>query len=262
MGVWVFGCMGEKRRRKRRRHSSSFILHPSSFQTRALGAALLTAVLAGCSTTIVRQGVERRVEKRLASILGPAERYKVRILDTRDPELVKGRARRVEVRGRRIYVHNQFLIDTLLLTLDDLRYEGGDTELISVRRSDLQVEFSDTALNSYLRAYQARYDPKVRFDTDQVEVTVTYPFLGAPTTIHATGHFVIREGRQLLFKAEKADVAFINQPGFGERFVEDRVNPIVDLGRIDFPARLESVQLFPGKLRAYGTAAITRQIND
>jgi hypothetical protein len=229
---------------------------------RAACTVVLVAGLAGCSTTVVRRGVERRVERRLASLLGPAERYRVRILDTRDSELVKGRARRVEVRGRRIFARSQFLIDTLSLTLDDLRYEGGDPDLISVRRSDLQVEFSDAAVNSYLRGYQARYDPKVRFDTDLVEVTLTYPFLGAPTKIHATGQFVIREGRQLLFKAEKADVAFINQPGFGERFVEDRVNPIVDLGRIDFPARLESVQLLPGKLRAYGTAAITRQIND
>jgi hypothetical protein len=225
-------------------------------------AAALVAVVGGCSTTIVRSGVERRVEKRLATILGPAERYRVRILDTRDAELVRGRARRVEVRGRRIFLRSQFLIDTLSLTLDDLRYEGGDPDLVSVRRSDLQVEFTDEALNSYLHAYQARYDPKVRFDTDLVEVTVTYPFLGKPTPIHATGRFLIREGRQLLFKAEKADVAFINQPGFGERFVEDRVNPIVDLGRIDFPARLESIQLLPGRLRAYGTAAITRQIND
>jgi len=198
----------------------------------------------------------------LSSILGPAERYRVRIVDTRDAELVRGRARRVEIRGRRIYARNQFLIDTLTLSLDDLRYEGGDPDFISVRRSDLQVEFTDEALNDYLRAYHARYDPTVRFDTDQVEVSLTYPFLGVPTPIRATGRFVIREGRQLLFDAEKADVSFINQPGFGERFVEDRVNPLVDLGRIDFPARLDNVQILPGRLRASGTAAITRQLSD
>lgn len=229
----------------------------------ALTAAVaLAAVVSGCSTTVVRRSVEKRVERRLATILGPAERYEVRILDTRDAELVRGRARRVEVSGRRIYARSQFLIDALTLSLDDLRYEGGDPDLISVRRSDLQVEFTDEALNNYLRGFHARYDPTVRFSKDQVSVEVTYPFLGAPTEIHATGRLVIREGRQLLFDAEKADVSFINQPGFGERFVEDRVNPLFDLSRIDFPARLESVQLLPGRLRAYGTAAITRQLTD
>lgn len=218
--------------------------------------------LAGCSTTVVRRSVEKRVERKLATVLGPAERYQVRILETRDAELVRGRARRVEIHGRRIYARSQFLIDMLSLSLDDLRYEGGDPDFISVRRSDLQVEFTDEALNNYLRAYHARYDPTVRFKADQVEVDVTYPFLGVPTEIHAVGRLVVREGRQLLFDAEKADISFLNQPGFGERFVEDRVNPLFDLSRIDFPARLESVQLLPGRLRAYGTAAITRQLTD
>lgn len=228
----------------------------------ALGLLAFALFNGGCSTTVVRRGVEKRVERRLATLLGPAERYRVRILDTRDAELVRGRARRVEIRGRRVYARSQFLIASLDLTLEDLRYEGGDPDLVSVRRSDLQVEFTDEALNDYLRAYHARYDPTVRFDTDLVEVALTYPFLGKPTEIHATGRFVIREGRQLLFDAEKADVSFLNQPGFGERFVEDRVNPIFDLSRIDFPARLESVQLFPGRLRASGAAAITRQLSD
>lgn len=202
------------------------------------------------------------MEKRLATLLGPAERYRVRILDTTDAELVTGRARRVEVRARRVYARNDLLIDSLFLTLDDLRYEGGDPDLVSVRRSDLQVEVTEEALNSYLRASQARYHPVVHFEADQVEVTVTYPFLGKPTVIRATGRFLIREGRQLLFDAEKADVSFLNQPGFGEKFVEDRVNPLFDLRRIEFPARLESVQLLPGRLRAYGTAAITTPVNN
>jgi len=202
------------------------------------------------------------VERRLATLLGPAERYRVRILDTTDAELVTGRARRVEVRARRVYARSELLIESLLLTLDDLRYEGGDPDLVSVRRSDLQVEVTEDALNSYLRASHARYDPVVHFRADEVEVTVTYPFLGTPTVIHATGRFVIREGRQLLFDADKADVSFINQPGFGEKFVEDRINPLFDLRRIEFPARMESVQILPGRLRAYGTAAITTQINN
>jgi hypothetical protein len=229
---------------------------------RVLPLLVALPLVGGCRTTVVRRSVERRVERRLATILGPAERYRVRIVDTTDAELVTGRARRVEVRARRVYARNDLLIDSLLLTLDDLRYEGGDPDLVSVRRSDLQVEVTDEALNSYLRASQARYHPVVHFGADQVEVTVTYPFLGTPTVIHATGRFVIREGRQLLFDAEKADISFLNQPGFGEKFVEDRVNPLFDLRRIEFPARLESVQLLPGRLRAYGTAAITTPIKN
>src|SRR5262249_36541573 len=48
--------------------------------------------LSGCGTTLVRQGVERRVRNRLASLLGPARKYSVRIRGSQDRQLVKGRA--------------------------------------------------------------------------------------------------------------------------------------------------------------------------
>ena len=232
---------------------------------RVFPAVLLVAlllVLPGCRTTFIRRGVERRVEKRLADLLGPAERYRVRIRDTRDPELALGRARRVEIAGQRILAKGQFLIDSLQLTLIDLRYEGGEPWFLSVRRSDLDVEFTDTALNSYLKAYHARYEPDFRFEAGVVHARMTYKFLGNPTPIRAAGRLVVREGRQLLFDADTADVSFVDDPAFAERFVEDRVNPILDLSRIEFPARLESVEVLQGRIRAHGSAALPREVRD
>lgn len=220
------------------------------------GAAVWGSVSTGCTTSVVRRGVERRVERRLHHELGPAEKYRVRIRGTRDPELVLGRAHRVEIEGRKVLAKNQIRIEMLRLTLEDLRYEGGEPYFVSVRRSDLEVEVTDTALNEYLRTYHARYDPEIRCEQGRVNVRIVYPFLGKPTPIRAIGRFVIREGRQLLFDAETVDLSFIDQPGFGEQFVEDRVNPLLDLGRIDFPARLETVEVLPGRIRAHGTFAL------
>jgi hypothetical protein len=228
----------------------------------AVGLVAAALALSGCSTAVVRRGVERRVERRLTDILGPAEKYRVRIRDTRDPELVQGRARRVEIEGTKIRAKSQILIDSLRLVLVGLRYEGGEPYFVSVERSDLDVEFTDDALNKYLREYHARYDPDVQFSLDRVSVKMVYPFLGKPTTIRATGRLVLKDGQQLLFDADSADVSFLNQPGFGERFVEDRVNPLLDLRRIDFPARLEEVQVFEGRIRAHGSAQIPREVKE
>jgi hypothetical protein len=223
----------------------------------ALAAAALTG---GCSTTIVRRSVERRIERRLGFWIGPAEKYRVRILHTRDPEVVVGRARRVEITGRRIMARGQFLVDSLRLTMDDLRYEGGDPDFISIRRSDLEIEFTEEALNDYLKAYHGRNQPEVRLTPDQIAVRLTYRFLGAPTLLKATGRLVIREGRQLLFDADAAEVPFIQEPPEAMEYVEQRVNPLLDLGRIDFPARLETVQILAGRVRAHGTAAIRTEL--
>lgn len=227
------------------------------------GAALILTVAAaclsgGCGTTVVRRRVERRAERRLPSLLGPADRYAVRIVGTRDAELVRGQARRVEVEGDRIRARGQMLVDSLRLSIHDLRYTGGEPYPVSIGRSDLAVEFTDQALNDYLAVYQPRYQPSVRFEPDRVHVRMVYGFLGKPTPISAVGRFQVEDGVRLHFEAEKVDLSFINQPGFGERFVEERVNPLLDMTEIDFPARLESVTVLAGRIRACGSATIPR----
>lgn len=225
-----------------------------------LALVLAATGLAGCSSGAIRRRVERRIERRLADVLGPAEKYRVRIRETSDGALVQGRARRVEVEGYGILARNQLLVDSLQLTLEDLRYEDGEEDTLSVRRSELRLELSEAAVNEYLQTFQARYQPEVRFEPEKMRVRLTYPFLGVPTQIRASGRLVVEEGRRLVFDADSADVSFINQPGFGERFVEDRVNPLLDLDRIDFPARLESVQIQQGRLKAIGTASLRREL--
>ncbi len=239
------------------------MLRPISPLLIAIFACLaLSSVLAGCRSAVVRRSVERRVERKLAGILGPAERYQVCIRGTQDAELVRGRAKRVEIEGRKILARGQLEVESLQLTLDDLRYEGGEPQLVSVKRSDLQLTFTQESINRYLRTYQARYDPEIALEAGRVHVKMVYPFLGVPTTIRAVGHFVIEDGRKLLFDADQADVSFISMPGFGEKFVEDRINPLLDMARIDFPARLESVELLAGRLKAHGSATLPREHDD
>jgi hypothetical protein len=232
------------------------------FAVIAVGVGLLLP--SGCATVVVRRGVERRVERRLHEVLGPAELYRVRIRDTRDPELVQGRARRVEVVGRNIQAKSQFLLEALTLTLQDLRYVGGEPYFVSVARSDLHIEFTDAALNSYLRRRKARYEPVVTFLPGEVQVRATYLFLGKPTPMSASGTFQIRDGTRLVFTATSANVPFLpaDQPDFSARFVEERLNPLLDLGKLEFPARLVNVELLAGRVKAHGSAALPREGGD
>jgi hypothetical protein len=225
-----------------------------------LPVLLTTAIgLSGCTTTVVRKNVERKLKGRLAEWIGPAEKYQVKISETRDPELVLGRARRVEITGRKIRANEGFTVEWFHLTLQGLRYDGEAPYFVSVEKSELELELSEADVNQYLATYQSRYSPQITLGPDELQVKMAYPFLGTPTRIEAAGKFVIKNDTQLLFDARTANVSFLNQPGFGERFVEDRVNPLVDLGRVRFPARLESVQILQGRLRAKGTAVLPPQ---
>ena len=48
----------------------------------------------------------------------------------------------------------------------------------------------------------------------------------------------------------------------GERFLEERVNPLLDLADIEFPARLDSIEVLEGRIRAHGSAAIPRDLGE
>lgn len=221
-----------------------------------LGMLAGLPLASGCRTSLVRRGIERRIERKLESRVGPADRYRVRILKTRDSELVLGRAHHVEIEAENVFARHQIRVAWLRMRLFDLIYEGGEPSFVSIKHSDVEIHFTEQALNDYLDTYHRRYSPEVRLNGDRVHVQMVYNFLGKPTTLVASGRFLVQDGTRLVFDADTADVAFLNTPGFGEKFVEDRVNPLLDLTRIDFPARLESVEIREGRLRAKGTAHI------
>lgn len=225
-----------------------------------LGLAVAAVACCGCSTTVVRRSVERRAEKMLPGILGPAEDYDVRMVGTRDSELVRGKARRVEVEGRRIHARGQMLVDSMRLVAENIQYTGREPYQVAVQHSDLQVEFTDDALNEYLKAFQPQYQPEIRFDPDRVHVKLVYPVLGAPTPMSGSGRLVVEDGTRLVFKAESVDLSILNRPGYNEKFVEERVNPLLDMRDIDFPARLESVAVLDGRIRAHGSASLPRDV--
>lgn len=227
-----------------------------------IGAAGIGLMCGGCGTTVIRRSVQRRIAARLRTWLGPAERYSVRIAGSRDAELVLGRARRVEVEGVRILAREEFMVERLKLTLTDLRYEGGEAEFLSVRRSDLELEIAEEPLNRYLRNYHGRYQPSIRLHPDRVEAGIVYGVLGPPAPMKAIGRLEVEEGKRLLFRAESAEVPLITDLAFACRFVEERVNPVLDLTEVEFPARLESVQVLAGRLRAHGSASLRQRLDD
>ena len=235
----------------------------SRFRPAPLLIPLAAVLLLGGCSGVLRRGVERRAVKRLSEFVGPAEHYRVRILDTRDAELAKGRAKRVEVEGRKIMARGQLQVEQLRLTLRNLRYEGVEPYFVSVQRSDLEVELTEEALNRYLRTYQAELEPELRFEPGVVHASVLSKFLGLPVRLKASGRLLVREGKQLIFDADSADLSILARPEQDEeRLLEERLNPLLDLSKLELPARLESVEIGADRLRARGSAAIPRTGHD
>jgi len=222
----------------------------------ALLAALFTLAAGGCKSRLLRATVERKIAHRLGDKLGPAEKYQVRILGTYDNDLVRGRAKLIRITGRQVFARREIMLAAVRLEIRDLRYEGEKPYFVSVRDNEIEVELTDRDLNAYLAARRTRYQPRVTFLQDVGALKMTYRFLGKDVPISARGHLEVEAGERLMFRADTVNLKLLDAPGFNERFVEDRINPLLDLSKLDLPLKLESARMEPGRVIIHGSAIL------
>ena len=212
--------------------------------------------LAGCKSKLLRPGAQRAIARRLHDLIGPARKYRVRILGTYDNDLVRGHARTIRVTGEQVLVHQEILLDSIWLEIRGLRYGGEKPYFVSVKDSEMEVELSDAALNDYLRERGTRYNPLVVFHRNSVTLTMTYQLLGQDVPVIAKGHLEVEDRSRIMFRADEVNLRLLDMPGFNEQFIEDRVNPLLDVSKLELPLKLDSVRLDPGRAFIHGSATI------
>jgi len=223
-------------------------------------ALVVATVSSGCSTRIVRRNAEKRLARRLEEFLGPAEKYRVRIYGTTDAQLVAGRVRRLVFEGYRILARGVLPVEYLWGELREIRYVGGEAELLEIRDSDLAVEFSEAGLNRYLREHHGRYQPELTVLDGTVRATILYRIAGTPAPIAAVGRLVVVDHQRLDFRAEQVETPLPIHPDSARSLLEEIVNPIVDLRRIDWPLRLDTVRVEQGRIMVHGSATVRQRL--
>jgi hypothetical protein len=217
---------------------------------------LLAALLSGpgCSTRFIRHRAERRIEQRLVSLIGPAERYRVRLRHTKDAAIVGGRFRRIEVDGWNVRVGDQLTLETLHLVLLNLRYHAPPGERLSVGDSELVISVSQEALNDYLRRQHPSLQPAVSLENGRVTLKGNLRLLGVPTPIVTVGRLEIQERTRVEFRADSVQFSTDPAPDLGPEYVEKQLNPVLNVARLELPLRLDQITMQPGHLIVRGTA--------
>ncbi len=225
---------------------------------RRLGTVLLALAAglhnAGCSTRFIRSRAEHRIEERLEDLIGPAARYKVRVRHTRDAEIVVGHIRRIEVDGWEVRVGHDLVLDSLHLELNNLRYHAPPNQTVTVGDSLLEIHLTEAALNQYLRHQHPDSPTEVRLNDGTVTIKGTMKLLGLPTPIESTGRVEIKDGTRLEYRADTVRLSVDPIPGIGPQYVEKRLNPLLDVGQLNLPLRLDTIAVEPGRLVVRGAA--------
>jgi hypothetical protein len=211
-------------------------------------------LLCGCSTRLIRGKAERRISRRLTDLIGPAEKYKVRVRGTKDAEIVVGRIRRIEIDGWNVNAGRQILLESLHLELRNLRYHAPPDEQVTVGESELVIHLTEPALNDYLRRQNPENPPQVMLNGGTVTLKGALRLLGVPTPIETTGRLQIANRTELIYRANDVLMAIDPIPGIGPEYVEKRLNPLLDVAGLELPLRLDSIEVQPGRLIVRGTA--------
>jgi hypothetical protein len=219
---------------------------------------LLLASLTGCTTHYFRGRLEKRIAARLRTLIGPANHYSVRIEETRDAELVLGNFRRVTVEGQDVLVGGVIRLERLRMEAHGLRFRGGPDRLERVDWSHLMVELSEAALNDYL-ARVRKEEAHVTLAEGEVTLRGVLRLLGTPVDIETRGTVVIAEGRTVLFRAREVRAPAVQLSDGGVAFVERQVNPLVDVSRVEWPVRLDAIQVHVGKIILEGSLDLPRE---
>jgi hypothetical protein len=188
----------------------------------------------------------------LRSLIGPANHYHVRILDTRDAELVLGSIRRLEIKAENVLAGGEFRVDRLHVEASGLRFRGGPDDLVFVRQSQVSVEASEAALNDYVQRTRPDENASVRLNDGSVTLFGSVRLLGITAPVETTGRLEIEEGRRVVFRADQVAAPALRLPDDGTAFIERQVNPLLNLERLDLPVRLTAIRLGTGRITLEG----------
>lgn len=225
----------------------------------AAALLLLALLIPGCTTHYLKGRLEKRIADRLRTLIGPANHYTVRIEKTRDAELVLGRLRRITVEGRGVVIGGVIRLEMLSMEAEGIRFRGGPDRLDRVRRSHLAVELTEAALNDYLSRERPQDAAQVTLREGEMTLKGILRLLGTPVPVEARGSLVITDGRQLNFRAREVHAPSVPLSDGGAKFVERQVNPLIDVGRLQWPVRLDAARLLPGKVVLEGSLDLPRQ---
>lgn len=206
----------------------------------------------GCVSSYVRRRAERKLSRELHNFLGPAERYRVRIARTSGARLVKGNVERLVITGENVEMPDSIAVRRLHVALDGLKLVRGDIDLLAAREGRIRLDLDEAAVNRYLADNHPRHEATVDLESGHIHASIRYPPEPGGARISATGRLLIEEGVRVIFRADKVSFSLLQAPGFGERFVEQRVNPILDLSKMRFPTRLTDLTVFDDALRISG----------
>lgn len=223
--------------------------------------ALLLAglLLTGCVPST--DAIERRIERELPELLGPADRYDVEIEGLRARD---GRADRVTATGERVRMEDAPVLDRLVVEMEGVAFDRRERRLDRVDTLRATAHLRPADLEAFLEAHRNVRDAAVTLRAPDEATIRLRPELGGLALprgmeLEVRGRLEPRAGR-LHLAVDRVEAAGAGLGDTAARRLADAVNPLVDLSAPGADLRITGARVEGGALRldAAGRASSLR----
>lgn len=212
--------------------------------------------LAGCGEN-AQDYAAREIERRAPQIIGPADSYQATVQGVNDTQ-----AQQVVLVGRNVRPQPNLTIETLTLTLRDVRYQQNPFRVQSVGSSLFSARITDQAVNTYLRAVgrtgragSAVRDIQVSFTPSGVNATANY-YAGAVVTPVTTFGTLEPVAGRVNYLPQRLTVAGGALPTDILQQIATQVNPVIDFTGLRFTPNIQRTTITQGAVIIDGTASL------
>lgn len=208
-------------------------------------------MLASCGC--IRGIAEDSVRKSLPRIIGPAEKYVVKIEHTSDGQLLGGKVEDLTIVGHRVRTKDGLVIERLSVRMHGIEVDtrkkqikrvGGATFDLDVKQEDLSRLAADKV--------RGLGHPQVLLGQGSVALVMPAKVLNASVDSVLRGSIAVEAEQKILFIADGLTIGSVPVPSLLVTAAVSRINPLADLRALPVPVRVDSLTTEVGVLNVKG----------
>ncbi|MFH0802898.1 MAG: DUF2993 domain-containing protein [bacterium] len=227
----------------------------NKFRSPFFSLLLLAFLMTASVDSFVEGGIEKLLEEKLPSVIGPAKSYRLKFADTSLLDLAGGRINKLTIEARDYSLPDAPLIEYFLVEMSGMRF---DLEAIrAVQKTTFRMMVGEDALNDYLKKKNIIDPvPVLSIRRGELGVSMRKEFLGIKIGAVLRGNLQVVEDHEVLFRPSGLEVAGIGIPKPIAQMLVDRVNPLVDLKKMNLPVKSITIEEAEHRFIIKGEAAL------
>lgn len=220
---------------------------------RRIALLLSFAALLLATTGCIRGIAEDSVRKSLPKLIGPADKYEVKIENTPDGRLMAGDIEDLSIVGTRVRTKDGLVLDKLVVKMHRLKVDTGKKSIKSVEKATFDIDIKQEDLSAMAQQRVHGFGtPQVLLATNSVSVVLPAKLLvtSMDSTLH--GVLAVEDGQRVSFIPDRLTIGIIPVPDLLVSAAVGRVNPLADLRSLPVPVQIDSLTTDSGLMNVKG----------